>query len=194
MNPTIVLIRHGETQWSTSGQHTGRTDIPLTAEGRERAAGLAARLSSRTFGLVLTSPLSRARDTAHLAGLQPHIDPDLLEWDYGAWEGRTTADIRLELQDPTWVVWDHQVPAGVTPGEQPEDVAVRALRVIRRCQPVLANGESVALVAHGHFLRILTATWLGLPAVAGRLFALEAGALSGLGFERDQHVISCWNT
>ncbi|CAB4902920.1 unannotated protein [freshwater metagenome] len=194
MTPTIVLIRHGETPWSKSGQHTGLTDIPLTDNGRERASALAPRLSSRAFGLVLTSPLSRAKETAHLAGLDPQDDPDLLEWDYGAWEGRTTADIRVDLQDPTWVVWDHPVPAGATPGEQPEDVAIRALRVIRRCQPILANGESVALVAHGHFLRILTATWLGLPAVAGRLFALEAGALSGLGFERDQHVIMSWNT
>ena len=194
MTPTIVLIRHGETPWSKSGQHTGLTDIPLTDNGRERASALAPRLASRAFGLVLTSPLSRARETAHLAGLDPQDDPDLLEWDYGAWEGRTTADIRVDLQDPTWVVWDHPVPAGATPGEQPEDVAIRAHRVIRRCQPFLASGESVALVAHGHFLRILTATWLGLPATAGRLFALEAGALSGLGFERDQHVITYWNT
>jgi probable phosphoglycerate mutase len=194
MSPTIVLIRHGETEWSISGQHTGLTDVPLTAEGRERARALAPRLLTRAFGLVLTSPLSRARDTANLAGLQAHDDADLLEWDYGAWEGRTTVEIRTQVQDPTWVVWDHHVPAGVTPGEQPEDVAIRAQRVIRRCQPVLANGESVALVAHGHFLRILTATWLGLPATAGRLFALEAGALSSLGFERDQHVITNWNT
>ena len=194
MTPTIVLIRHGETPWSKSGQHTGLTDIPLTDNGRERASALAPRLSSRAFGLVLTSPLSRAQETAHLAGLDPQDDPDLLEWDYGAWEGRTTADIRVDLQDPTWVVWAHPVPAGATPGEQPEDVAIRAHRVIRRCQPFLASGESVALVAHGHFLRILTATWLGLPATAGRLFALEAGALSGLGFERDQHVITYWNT
>ena len=194
MNPTIVLIRHGETQWSKSGQHTGRTDIPLTHFGRERASAIAPRLSALTFGLVLSSPLTRARDTAHLAGLDPQDDPDLLEWDYGAWEGRTTAEIRAETKDPTWVVWDHQVPAGDTPGEQPEEVAIRAHRVIRRCQPFLANGESVAVVAHGHLLRILTATWLGLPATAGRLFALEAGALSGLGFERDQHVVSYWNT
>ncbi|MCX6421103.1 MAG: histidine phosphatase family protein [Actinobacteria bacterium] len=194
MTPTIVLIRHGETLWSKSGQHTGLTDIPLTDNGRERASALAPRLASRAFGLVLTSPLSRAQETAHLAGLDPQDDPDLLEWDYGAWEGRTTADIRVDQQDPTWVVWDHPVPVGATPGEQPEDVAIRAHRVIRRCQPFLASGESVALVAHGHFLRILTATWLGLPATAGRLFALEAGALSGLGFERDQHVITYWNT
>ena len=193
MSAAIVLIRHGETLWSKSGQHTGLTDIPLTSEGRAQARAMAARMSTRAFGLVLTSPLSRATETAQLAGLDPHIDPDLLEWDYGAGEGRTTADIRLELQDPTWVVWDHPVPAGATPGEQPEEVASRAHRVIRRCQPFLANGDSVALVAHGHFLRILTATWLGLPAVAGRLFALEAGSLSSLGFERDQHVITHWN-
>lgn len=190
---TIVLIRHGETQWSRSGQHTGLTDIPLTEAGEHRASCLAPRLTGRVFGLELCSPLSRARRTAELAGLTPDIDVDLLEWDYGAWEGRTTAEIRAELHDPTWVIWDHRVPPGVTPGEQPHEVALRAQRVIDRCLPVLEGGEEVALIAHGHFLRILTATWLGLAPDAGRLFALEAGSLSSLGFERTQRVITGWN-
>lgn len=191
---TIVLIRHGETAWSLTGQHTGRTDIPLTAAGEERARALSTRLAGHSFGLQLCSPLMRARRTAELAGLSPVLDDDLTEWDYGAWEGRTTAQIREELEDPDWVVWDHPVPSGATPGEQPADVALRAARVIERCLPVLDSGQDVALIAHGHFLRILTATWLGLPADCGRLFALDAGALSTLGFERAQRVITNWNS
>jgi probable phosphoglycerate mutase len=114
-------------------------------------------------------------------------------WDYGAWEGRRTADIRDELDDPTWVIWDHRVPQGVTDGEQPADVAALASRVIARAEPVLASGRAVVLVAHGHLLRILTATWLGLPPDAGRLFALDAGAVSRLGHEHEQRVITAWN-
>lgn len=121
------------------------------------------------------------------------IDDDLLEWDYGAWEGRTTADIRQELHDPEWTVWQQEIPAGASPGEQPEDVAVRAQRVIRRCTPLLGDGATCVLVAHGHFLRILTATWLGLPARDGRLWVLDAGAVSMLGFERTQRAIVTWN-
>jgi len=189
----IVLIRHGETQWSRSGQHTGRTDIPLTAAGEERADRLRSALGRHDFGLELCSPLLRARDTAERAGLTPEIDADLLEWDYGAWEGRTTTSIRADLGDPNWVIWDHLVPPGATPGEQPEDVAVRVRRVLERCGPVLDAGHDCALVAHGHVLRILTATWLGLPAIDGRLWALEAGFISALGFERDQRVIDRWN-
>jgi probable phosphoglycerate mutase len=189
----IWLIRHGETEWSRTGRHTGRTDVPLTDEGRERAAALAPRVAGIDAGLVLSSPLHRARDTAAAAGLSPEIDPDLVEWDYGAWEGRTTADIRAESGDPAWVVWDHPVPAGSTPGEQPDDVGRRADRVIARCVPVLADGRDCILVAHGHVLRILTARWLGLPAVDGRLFALDPARLSGLGFEHEQRVIRSWN-
>ncbi len=190
----IYLLRHGETAWSLSGQHTGRTDIPLTDNGRERAALVAPMVSHLEFGLVLSSPLGRARDTAALAGLSVDaVDEDLLEWDYGSYEGRTTADIREELHDPNWVIWDSPIPPGDTPGETPADVARRCERVIERCQPVLAAGKNCCLVAHGHLLRIFTATWLGLPGDAGRLFALEAGALSSLGFEREQHVITSWN-
>ena len=191
----ILLLRHGETEWSLSGQHTGQTDIPLTAEGERRAAALRPRLADVHPDLILCSPLTRAQRTAELAGLWPvETETDLLEWDYGAWEGRTTADIRAELGDPTWTVWSSPVPGGVSPGEQPEDVAVRAMRVLRRCAPVLSAGGTCALVAHGHVLRILTAQWLGLPAVDGRLWVLDAGAVSFLGFEREQHVILAWNT
>jgi len=190
----VVLVRHGQTPWSLSGQHTGRTDVPLTPEGAAQADALADRLAGRRFGVVLSSPMERAVETAHRAGLVPTIDDDLLEWDYGAWEGRTTADIRAELGDPDWVVWDHPVPSGRTPGEQAIDVARRASRVIGRCAPFLSSGQDCALIAHGHVLRILTATWLGLPAGSGRLFALAPATISALGFEREQRVISAWNT
>lgn len=193
MPGVIVLVRHGETEWSRSGQHTGRTDLPLTEKGRSDAAKLSPHLAGRSFGLVLVSPLSRAQETARLAGLPGESDADLLEWDYGAYEGRRTADIRNDLGDPQWTIWRDPIPPGETPGEQPEDVAVRARRVIDRSVPILAADQDVALVAHGHFLRILTATWLALPAVDGRLFALDAGALSALGFEHEQHVIRTWN-
>lgn len=189
----IVLVRHGETEWSRSGQHTGRTDLPLTERGRSDAAKLSPHLAGRSFGLVLISPLGRAQETARLAGLTGESDPDLLEWDYGAYEGRKTADIRAELGDPNWTIWRDPIPAGATPGEQPEDVAVRARRVLARALPVIEAEQDVALVAHGHFLRILTATWLDLPAVDGRLLALDAGGLSALGFEHEQQVICHWN-
>lgn len=189
----IVLVRHGETEWSKSGQHTGRTDLALTKAGENGAKALRPVLSSMTFGKVMVSPLSRARRTAELAGLSGDENPDLLEWDYGSYEGRRTADIRQELGDPTWTIWRDPIPAGATPGEQPEDVAERCRRVIDECLPVLEGGQDCALVAHGHLLRIFTATWLGLPAVDGRLWALDAGALSRLGFEHEQHVIRTWN-
>jgi broad specificity phosphatase PhoE len=189
----IVLIRHGETEWSSSGQHTGRTDIGLTERGCRQADALAPRLVDVQFGLALTSPMARARETAQRAGLQAEPDPDLLEWDYGAWEGRTTADIRATLRNPAWTIWAEPIPAGATPGEQAQDVAVRSARVIERCLPVLAAGRSCALVAHGHVLRILAATWLGLPAIDGRLLALAPATLSSLGFEREQRVITSWN-
>lgn len=193
LKSSIVLVRHGETQWSKSGQHTGLTDLALTEFGERSAKSLHPVLSSMHFGMVLVSPLSRARRTAELAGLSGQKEPDLLEWDYGSLEGRTTADVRVELKDPTWTVWRDPITSGMTPGEQAEDVAVRCRRVIAKCLPVLESGKDCALVAHGHLLRILTATWLDLPAVDGRLWALDAGALSRLGFEHEQHVIRTWN-
>ena len=194
MTPRIWLIRHGETEWSRAGRHTGRTDLPLTPDGEAAARSLRPAVSAWQPGLVLCSPLSRARDTARLAGLSPDAyTDDLLEWDYGAWEGRTTPQIRADLGDPGWTVWGQPIPPGATPGEQPADVAARAQRVIDRCAPVLAAGADCVLVAHGHVLRILTATWLGLPPVDGRLFALDPARLSALGFEHEQHVIVEWN-
>jgi probable phosphoglycerate mutase len=190
----IWLIRHGETEWSRAGRHTGRTDLPLTQKGEQEADAVRHELDDVTPGLVLCSPMLRARDTARRAGLVPdEIVDDLREWDYGAWEGRTTADIRDELGDPAWLVWDHPVPAGQTPGEQLDQVAARVDRVIARCRPVLDAGQDAVLVAHGHVLRILTARWLGLPPVAGRLFALDPARISALGFEHEQHVIRSWN-
>lgn len=190
----IWLIRHGETEWSRAGRHTGSTDLPLTQKGEQEADAVRDELTDVTPGLVLCSPMRRALDTARRAGLLPDdtVD-DLREWDYGAWEGRTTAEIRVELGDPTWLVWDHPVPAGRTPGEQLDQVGERVDRVIGRCAPVLEDGHDVVLVAHGHVLRILTARWLGLAPVAGRLFALDPARISALGFEHEQHVIRSWN-
>jgi probable phosphoglycerate mutase len=190
----IWLIRHGETAWSRVGRHTGRTDVPLTEAGEQNAAKLRPDIARISPGLVLCSPLSRARDTARQAGLAPdHLTPDLLEWDYGAWEGRTTADIRAELGDPAWTVWDHAIPPGDTPGEQLDEVRARVSHVLSLCAPVLAEGRDCVLVAHAHVLRILTATWLGLPPVEGRLFALDPACLSSLGYEHEQQVIRSWN-
>lgn len=190
----IVLLRHGETEWSLAGRHTGRTDLPLTKRGRKRAKRLAPTIAERDFGLVMCSPLQRARKTAKLAGLKPdNYDDDLLEWDYGGFEGLTTAQIRDQLGDQKWLIWDSVVLPGATPGESPEEVSFRAARVIERCLTAMAAGQDCALVAHGHVLRILTATWLGLPARDGRLFALSTGTLSSLGFEHEQRVITSWN-
>ena len=190
----IWLIRHGETEWSRTGRHTGRTDVPLTARGEANADAVRAEIAGISPGLVLCSPLSRARETARRAGLTPDaLTDDLLEWDYGAWEGRTTAEIRTSLNDPAWLVWDHPIPAGSSPGEQLADVAVRVERVIAQCLPVLAQGRDCILVAHGHVLRILSARWLGLPPIDGRLLALDPARLSALGFEHETHVIRCWN-
>jgi len=194
----IWLIRHGETEWSRDGRHTGRTDIPLTPAGEQQASATGAKLrgalGSRPLALVLCSPLQRAQRTAELAGLRPDsLTADLLEWDYGAWEGLTTAEIRVRLGDHDWTIWSNPIPRGQTPGEQSSDVAARTRRILDRCQPLVLAGQDVALVAHGHVLRILTATWLGLDSKAGRLFALDPARLSALGFEHEQHVIRQWN-
>jgi probable phosphoglycerate mutase len=180
----IVLLRHAETEWSKAGKHTGRTDIPLTDAGREHARKAAERLAGRTFSLVLSSPLVRATETAGIVGLQPELDDDLMEWDYGAYEGRTTKEIRVDR--PDWDMWTQGVPEG----EVPEDVAARADRVIARA--VAADGD-VCLVAHGHLLRVLAARWLDMPAAAGAHFALATATTSLLGWERGQPVIERWN-
>lgn len=185
--PEIWLIRHGETEWSLSGAHTGRTDIPLTAAGAQQAAGIKGYLAGRRFALVLTSPLQRARETCRLAGYggAAQMEPDLREWDYGAYEGRTSAEIQKEA--PGWTIWTGAVPEG----ETIQQVAARAGRVIGRAA---AAGGDVALFAHGHLLRVLAACWLQVAPDAGRLLALDTASVSILGYERETRVITRWNT
>jgi broad specificity phosphatase PhoE len=180
----LVLIRHGETEWSASGKHTSVTDVPLLESGRRDALLLRERLAGRGFGLVLSSPRARARDTAALAGLEPEVDDDLVEFDYGSYEGRTTPEIREER--PGWSVWKDGAPDG----ETVDEVGARADRAIERA---LAAGGDVAVFAHGHFLRVLGARWIGLPAVYGGHLALETGSVCELGFERERRVVWLWN-
>ena len=185
----VVLVRHGETEWSASGQHTSRTDLPLLDSGRRHAEALAPVLAGFTFSLVLSSPMRRALDTCTLAGLgdQVEIDRDLMEWDYGDYEGISTPEIRKTV--PGWRVWTHPTPNAETAGQ----VGTRADRVIARSRAIVDRGEDVALFGHGHLSRVLAARWLGLAATDGRLLALHAGALSVLGFERETPVIELWN-
>lgn len=189
----LILMRHGETAWSKALKHTGRTDIPLTPAGERAASALAPDLAARHIVATFASPARRAVRTAELAGLtEVSTDPDLWEWDYGGYEGRTTEEIRV--QRPGWYLWrDGVVPGDAEhPGETVDQVGVRADRVLGRVRPALADGD-VALVAHGHLLRILTARWLSLAADCGRLFLLATGTLSTLGTEHDEPVISTWN-
>ncbi|HET8927129.1 MAG TPA: histidine phosphatase family protein [Microbacterium sp.] len=187
----LVLLRHGETEWSRDGRHTGLTDIPLTPRGEELARAAGALVRGYDFGLVLASPLQRARRTAELAGLHPEIDPLLVEWDYGGYEGRTTREIRAEL-GYNWSAFTHGVIRGATPGETVEEVAARASRVLTRALQAMADGD-VALVAHGHYLRILTAVFLRLAPRFGAMITLDAGSVSVLGFYREQPAILTWN-
>jgi broad specificity phosphatase PhoE len=183
---TVVLVRHGETEWSSAGRHTSFTDLPLSAEGRDEVKPLADRLAAIDFALVLTSPRRRARETCELAGLAAHaaIDDDLVEWDYGSYEGHTTEEIRAQV--PGWTIFDGGAPGG----ETEEQVAARADRVIERA---CAAGGVVALFSHGHFLRVLGARWIGLPASAGTVLGLDTATLSFLGHEREQRVLRVWN-
>jgi len=187
----LVLLRHGETEWSRSGRHTGRTDIPLTPRGEELARLAGALVTGYDFRLVLSSPLQRARRTAELAGLDADIDPLLVEWDYGGFEGRTTKDIRAEL-GYNWSAFTHGVIRGETPGETVEEVAARASRVLTRVLPAMVDGD-VALIAHGHYLRILTAVFLRQAPRFGAAITLDAGSVSVLGFTREQPAILAWN-
>ncbi|MEU8851615.1 histidine phosphatase family protein [Streptomyces sp. NPDC048564] len=190
----LFLVRHGETQWSRSGQHTSFTDLPLTQDGEEQAKSLAPLLSGRTFSLALTSPLRRAVRTAELAGVSGAVpDPDLHEWDYGDYEGVTTVDIHRSR--PHWSLWTDGVPPGPDghPGESPAEVGARADRVLARVDVALLDGD-VILVAHGHFLRVVTARRLGLAPADGRLFQLATGSVSRLSTEHGRPVIADWNT
>lgn len=187
----LVLLRHGETEWSRQGRHTGLTDIPLTARGEDLARNAGRFIGSYDFSLVLTSPLQRAQRTAALAGLHAEIDPLLVEWDYGGYEGRTTRDIRHEL-GYDWSAFTHGVIRGRTPGETVEEVAARASRVLTRVVPAMAQGD-VALVAHGHLLRILTAVFLRMSPRFGAQLTLDAGSVSVLGYYREQPAILSWN-
>jgi broad specificity phosphatase PhoE len=183
----IYLVRHGETEWSANGRHTGRTDIALTDVGREQAKDLGSRIGDHPFALVLTSPLSRAADTARISGFRDaeHVD-DLREWDYGAFEGRTTADIQAEI--PGWSIWAGPWQGG----ETARQVGARADRVLARCLDPSVTGDTL-LFAHGHVLRVVTARWLGLPARQGALFALGTATIGILGWERSNRVIETWN-
>ncbi|MFC8143190.1 histidine phosphatase family protein [Streptomyces paradoxus] len=190
----LLLVRHGETEWSRSGQHTSFTDLPLTPHGEEQATSLAPLLADRTFALVLTSPLARAVRTAELAGLTGTVrDADLHEWYYGAYEGVTTEEIHRTR--PDWDLWTDGGPAGTDgrPGESPAEVGERADRVLSRAAKALPEGD-VMLVAHGHFLRVLTARRLGLSPAEGRLFRLETGTVCRLSTEHGRPVLAEWNT
>lgn len=182
----LVLVRHGETEWSRDRRHTGRTDVPLTERGREQAAQLGARLEAEEFRAVLVSPLQRAQDTCALAGFaqQALIDPDLAEWDYGSYDGKTLQEIRASW--PGWDLWRD----GPRNGESLAQVEQRVDRVIARCRDV--DGD-VVLFAHGHVLRVLAARWLEMPANAGRRFVLEPASPSVLGYEHEWTALKGWN-
>jgi probable phosphoglycerate mutase len=184
--PQVYLIRHGETEWSVSGQHTGITDIPLTDNGRQVARLLKPVLNKETFARVWTSPLQRARETCELAGLgeRAEIDRDLMEWNYGDYEGLTPKQIHAKA--PGWMIFSDGCPGG----EDPEEVGARADRVIARVRVV--EGD-VALFAHGHIFRVFAARWLGLPAGAGRHFLLDTATLNILGYYRDVPAVKRWN-
>ncbi|MFJ6718083.1 histidine phosphatase family protein [Streptomyces sp. NPDC091259] len=192
----LLLVRHGETAWSATGRHTGLTDVPLTARGVEEAISLAPFFRDRDPALVLTSPLRRAVATAELAGLSGGVtDPDLHEWDYGGYEGITTAEIRRTR--PDWSLWTDGVPPGDAehPGEDAEQVGARADRALARVDKVLREDRGDAVVvAHGHFLRVLTARYLGLSPRDGRLFLLRTGTVGVLSTEHGLPVVAGWNT
>ena len=182
----LIVVRHGETEWSRTGRHTGRTDVPLEPAGNEQAAAVGRSLAGTPLALVLCSPLARALATCRLAGFGDRAETtdDLLEWDYGEYEGRTTDEIRR--YHPGWTLWADGVPGGETAAE----VGRRVDRVIDRVRSL--DGDALC-VAHGHVLRVLAARWVGLPPVAGRLWALDAGSLGILGWERETPVTSRWN-
>jgi probable phosphoglycerate mutase len=182
----VVLVRHGETEWTITGQHTSRTDVPLTETGREHARRIAQRLAPRTYALVGSSPRQRAFETCRLAGFGDDVtlDDDLVEWDYGDYEGRTTADIHRER--PTWSLWRDGAPNGETPPQ----VEARADRVITRLRAL--DGDAIVF-SHGHFLRVLGARWAGLGVADGARLGLVPASVGVLGWERDTPVITRWD-
>jgi len=182
----VCAVRHGETKWSLSGQHTGLTDIPLTENGRRLAAELAPTLTAHRFAAVFVSPLSRARETCRLAGFGDvaQIEPDLIEWNYGEYEGLTTAQI--QAKQPGWMIFRDGAPGG----ESPKDVAARVDRLIVRIRKIAGD---VAIFSHGHILRVFAARWIGLPPEAGCHFLLNTGTVCVLGHYRDEPAIRIWN-
>ena len=182
----LWLIRHGETEWSASGKHTSRSEVPLTARGRQSAQAIGQYLATQQFSMVLTSPRRRAQETCGIAGYSAHalVDANLAEWDYGDYEGRTTEEIRS--REAGWTIWS----ASISGGESIEQVAERAQSIIQRAERA---GGKVALFSHAHFLRILAVVWIGLTGRAGRLFVLGTGSVSVLGLERETRVIQEWN-
>jgi broad specificity phosphatase PhoE len=186
-SPTrLVLARHGETEWSLAGRHTGRTDIPLTARGHEQAERLGLALRGRSFSRILSSPLARALDTCRLAGFGDRVElvDDLREWDYGAYEGRTRVEIAADV--PGWTVWTHPI----VDGESLDELGRRADRVIAATLP---TGGDVLLFSHGHFLRVLAARWIEQPPVMGSRLELATATISELGWEQERRVIEGWN-
>jgi broad specificity phosphatase PhoE len=186
LNSSIYLIRHGETEWAKNGRHTGRTDIPLTDAGREQAGFLLPIFDDVKFARIFSSPLQRALETAKLAGLgsRVELDNELLEWDYGDYEGLTTKQIRE--QAPGWSIWTHPCPNG----EMIEQISQRAERVVATLRSISGN---VAIFSHGHFLRVLVSRWIGLSADHGSRFLLGTSTLSILGYENELPVIRTWN-
>jgi broad specificity phosphatase PhoE len=183
----IVLIRHGETEWSAARKHTSVTDLDLTGDGVRQAGALAAAVAGRTFAAVVSSPRTRARRTAALAGLTPtEITEDLAEWNYGDYEGVTTAEIHRT--DPHWNLWTDGAPNGETPGQ----IGVRVDALLDRVAPLLPDGD-VAMIAHGHSLRVVGARWIGLPPAGGGLLRLDTATMSVLGFEHGRRAIRRWN-
>jgi broad specificity phosphatase PhoE len=183
----IVLVRHGQTEWSANGRHTSRTDLPLTAEGERQARAVGTALAGDKFVAVISSPRLRALATAQLAGLTVStVDDDLVEWDYGDYEGLTTKEIRQTR--PDWDLWTQGCPGG----ESPDQIAARLDRVLDRVRPMLDDGD-VALISHGHALRTLAARWIGEPPTTGRRLKLDTATLSVLGHEHDTEVLQRWN-
>ena len=197
MGVELWLIRHGETEWSLSGQHTSTSDIPLTDHGRQRAVELKEYLNGRKFAAVFTSPMQRARETCAIAGYGEvaQVENNLMEWNYGESEGKTTKEMRAKY-GPTWSVWTDPIIGGESVeavGDRADAVIAKSLAAASFHEGATAESQSVALFAHAHILRILAARWIGLPAVDGKLFSLGTGSVSVLGFERETRVVAKWN-